>query len=112
MKIPGKAGYEIVRTAEGDELRERIVHVYRYGVELFEPPKVVLTVSVAKGVSVRALGRDIGRNLGCGAVVEECRLLKCAKHSIEDAIPFMKLMDLHPTDFAARLVPKNRILLG
>ena len=110
VKIPGKAGYEIVRTAEGDELRERLVHVYRFNVEEFAPPKVSLSMLVAKGVSVRAFARDFGRALGCGAIVEDCRLARCGRHSAEDAIPFVKLMDMHPADFAARLIPKNRIL--
>ena len=110
MKIPGKAGYEIVRTAEGDEHREKLVHVYRYEVVEFTPPKLALSMKVAKGVSVRSLARDLGRELGCGAIVEDCRLTASGVHSVEDAIPFMKLMEMHPTDFATRLIPKNRIL--
>ena len=110
VKIPGKTGYEIVCTAKGDERRERLVHVYRYEVETFAPPTVSRSMAVAKGVSVRALARDLGRALGGGACVEDCRLLKCGSHSVSDALPFVKLMDLHPADLAARLIPKNRIL--
>ena len=110
VKIPGKQGYEIVRTAEGDELRERIVHVYRYGAVEFTAPRLSLSVTATKGVSVRALARDIGRHLGCGACVEECRRVKCGRHSVEDAIPFMKLMELHPADLSTRLVPKSAIM--
>ena len=109
VKIPGKTGYEIVRTAEGEDLREKLVHVYRYGVTDFALPRVSLEMSVTKGVSVRALARDIGRALGCGACVEDCRRTKCGKLSVDDALPFMKLMELHPADFAARLVPRNRM---
>jgi tRNA pseudouridine55 synthase len=110
VKIPGKAGYEIVRTAEGDAIREKLVHVYRYEVAQFVPPKVALSMKVAKGVSVRSIARDLGRELACGAHIEDCRLTASGIHSVENAIPFMKLMELHPTDFAARLIPKNKIL--
>jgi tRNA pseudouridine55 synthase len=110
VKVAGKTGYEIVRTAEGDDLRERLVHVYRYGVDEFVPPKVAISMSVTKGVSVRALVRDIGRALGCGACVEDCRRTKCGIHTVDGAIPFVKLMEMHPADFATRLVPKNRML--
>jgi tRNA pseudouridine55 synthase len=110
VKIPGKTGYEIVRTAEGNELREKLVHVYRYDVTEFAPPKVSIAMKVAKGVSVRALVRDLGRELGCGASVEDNRRTLQGVHSVDDAIPFMKLMEMHPADLAARLIPKNRIL--
>ena len=110
VKIPGKTGYEIVRTAEGDGLRERLVHVYRYDVAEFAPPRVALSMAVTKGVSVRAFARDLGRALGCGACVEDCRRTGCGGHAVADAIPFMTLMELHPADLAARLIPKGRIL--
>jgi tRNA pseudouridine55 synthase len=85
--------------------------VYRYEVAEFAPPKLALSMKVAKGVSVRSLARDLGRELGCGAYVEDCRLTACGIHSVDDAIPFMKLMEMHPADFATRLIPKNRILV-
>ena len=110
VKIPGKIGYEIVRTAEGDELREKLVHVYKYEVGDFSPPEVALSMKVAKGVSVRSIVRDLGRALGCGAYVEECRRTHSGIHSVEDAIPFMKLMEKHPADLAACIVPRSRLL--
>ena len=110
VKLPGRPGYEIVRTAEGESARERLVHIYRYDVTSFDPPAVSVRISAAKGVSVRALARDLGRRLGCGACIDDCRLLKCGVHHVEDALPFMKLMELHPADFAARLIPRNRLL--
>jgi tRNA pseudouridine55 synthase len=110
VKIPGKPGYEIVRTAEGDGLRERLVHVYRYDVADFSPPRISLSVKAAKGVSIRALVRDLGRGLGCGACLEDCRCTGCGIHSVDGAVPFMKLMDIHPVDLASCVIPKNRIL--
>lgn len=110
VKIHGKSGYEVVRTAEGDGLRERLVHVYRYGVDEFAPPLVRLSVRAAKGVSVRSIARDLGRALGCGASVEECRRTACGAHSVDAATPFVKLMDMHPADLASLLVPMNRIM--
>ena len=64
---------------------------------------------------VRALWGDdeaaasaaLGELLAC---VEDCRRTRCGGHAVADAIPFMKLMELHPADFAARLIPKGRIL--
>lgn len=110
VKIPGRQGYEIVRTAEGDALRERLVHVYKYDVREFAPPSVALSMVATKGVSVRSVARDLGRALGCGALVESCRRTRCGRLSVDGAIPFMKLMELHPADLASAVIPKNRIL--
>lgn len=109
VKIAGKSGYEIVRTAEGEGLRAKLVHVYRYDVHEFAPPMVSLSMVATKGVSVRALARDIGRAIGCGAYVDDCRRTRCGRLSIADSIPFVKLMELHPADLAASIIPKNRI---
>ena len=109
VKIAGKSGYEIVRTAGGDGLRAKLVHVYRYDIHEFAPPMVFLSMVATKGVSVRALARDIGREIGCGAYVEDCRRTRCGRLSVADAIPFVKLMELHPADLAASIIPKNRI---
>ena len=110
VKIPGRAGYEIVRTAEGDELRERLVHVYRYDVDEFAPPKISMAVKAAKGVSMRSLARDFGRELGCGACLENCRCTRCGIHPVDAAVPFMKLMEMHPVDLVSCVISKNRIL--
>ena len=110
VKIPGKAGYEVVRTAEGDGLRERLVHVYRYDVLDFSGGGLSLSAKVSKGVSMRSLARDIGRGLGCGACIEDCRCTATGIHSVGAAVPFMKLMEMHPVDIASCVIPKNRIL--
>ena len=107
VKLPDKPGYEIVRTAEGDDLREKLVHVYKYGVLEFAPPKARLEIRAAKGVSVRALARDVGRALGCGASVADCRRICCGGWDVADAMPFMSLMKLDAVDFKSRLVPRT-----
>ena len=84
--------------------------MYRYDVADFSPPRISLSVKAAKGVSIRALVRDLGRGLGCGACLEDCRCTGCGIHSVDGAVPFMKLMDIHPVDLASCVIPKNRIL--
>ncbi len=107
VKIPDKQGYEIVRTAEGDALREKLVHVYKYDMQAFEPPLARLEIRAAKGVSVRALARDLGRTLGCGASVADCRRVRCGEWNVVDAIPFMSLLKLDAVDFKNRVVPRT-----
>ena len=74
-------------------------------VTAFEPPFVSFELSCAKGVSARALARDLGRALGCGAAIEELRRVKCGKFVVADAVPFMDLVQLDAIAFKARVMP-------
>lgn len=102
VRIAGRPNWEVVRS--GKDGGERLVHVYRFAVTAFEMPFVSFEVSCTKGVSVRALVRDLGRALGCGATLEELRRVKCGRFSVEDAMPFMDLVQLDAVAFKSRVV--------
>ena len=103
VRIAGRPNWEVVKS--GKDGTERLVHVYRFAVTAFEPPFVSFELSCAKGVSARALARDLGRALGCGATLEELRRVKCGKFAVEDAMPFMDLVQLDAIAFKARVLP-------
>ena len=107
--IHGHVGYEIVKTAEDGNQTPRLHHVYRFDVTAFDPPLVSFSVRCTKGLSVRSLVNDIGEALGCGACVESLRCTKSGRFSIEDAIPFMDLVKLHPADLASKVLPMGRL---
>jgi tRNA pseudouridine55 synthase len=54
---------------------------------------------------VRTLVNDIGEALGCGACLESLRRTKIGKFSIEEAIPFDKILETEPGDFASCVLP-------
>ncbi len=105
VKIPGSEGYELVQTPEEEAKRERMVHVYRLAVKSFAPPMLEAEISCTKGASVRSLVGALGRSLGCGAVLEECRRTVSGRHRLEDAMPFMEILKLDPVDFKNRVIP-------
>ena len=102
VRIAGRPNWEIVNTGKGGE--ERLVHVYRFSVASFEPPFVEFGLSCAKGVSARVLAHDLGNALGCGASLEELRRVKCGKFKVEDAMPFMELVQLDAVAFKSRVI--------
>ena len=102
VRIAGRPNWEIVKT--GKDGGERLVHVYRLAVTAFEPPFVSFGLSCTKGVSARALVHDLGHALGCGASLEELRRVKCGRFSVEDALPFMELVQLDAVAFRARVI--------
>ena len=101
--------YDIVRTAEESERVDRLVHVYRFAVTDFAPPRVAFEMSCTKGTMPRVLAHDIGQSLGCGASLDELRRSRCGKFSIENAIGFMDLLKLDAPGFRARVIPMSEV---
>lgn len=105
VKIPGREGYEIVQTPEEEARRERMVHIYRFSVKNFTPPMVEVEVTCTKGASLRSLTGELGRLLGCGAVLEDCRREVVGHQRLENALPFMEVLKLDPVEFKKHVIP-------
>ena len=102
VRREGAAQYEIADTGEHKQFMS---HVYRLAVSDFAPPKAAFEVSGTKSLLVRTLVNDIGEALGCGACLESLRRTKIGKFSIEEAIPFDKILETEPGDFASCVLP-------
>ena len=63
-----------------------------------------------EGTDLRSLAQDFGEFLGCGAILENCRRTRVGKFSVEDAIPFDKLLDTAIGDFASCTIPLGKAL--
>ena len=102
VRREGAAQYEIADTGEHKQF---MTHVYRLTVSDFAPPKAAFEVSGTKSLLVRTLVNDIGEALGCGACLESLRRTKIGKFSIEEAIPFDKILETEPGDFTSCVLP-------
>lgn len=96
--------YETVPTKEEDR-QTKLTHVFRIDVAEFANPLVKVEMLAAKGVSARALVRDMGEALGCGASVESLRRTAQGKFAAGDAIGFVELLKLDAVDFRRRVLP-------
>jgi tRNA pseudouridine55 synthase len=104
IKMPAHSTYDIVPTDEKDRT-DRLVHLFRMPVSAFEPPIVAFDILCTKGMCVRALADDLGRELGCGASLETLRRTACGAFSVSDAIGFMDVLKLDASAFRARVRP-------
>ena len=109
VKLPDRAEYEIIETAKGDELRERLVHVFRLAVTGFEPPFADFEIRTTKNANIRSLADAIGEALGCGACVEEMRRTACGKFTVDEATPFMELLKLDAVALRERVIPLSSV---
>jgi len=108
VRREGSAAYEIADT--GDH-RPFMAHVYRLDVApAGDPGKLRFSVSCTKGLIVRTLVNDFGDALGCGACLESLRRTRSGRFSVDDAIPFDKLLDTGIDGFASLVLPISRAM--
>ena len=73
IKRAGVAAYRSARAGEHVDIDPRAVTVHELSATAVKLPYVTFTMSVSTGTYVRAIARDLGDALGCGAHVTEMR---------------------------------------
>jgi tRNA pseudouridine55 synthase len=83
----GRRAYEAARSGRKMVLDPVEVEVSAFRVAAFESPTVRVEVTVSTGTYVRALARDVGRELGCGAHLTSLRRTRIGPFQVSDAVP-------------------------
>ncbi|MBO0904305.1 tRNA pseudouridine(55) synthase TruB [Jiella sonneratiae] len=94
IKIDGERAYDLAREGETVEIAARTVEVLR--LEIVDQPDAETTVFEAecgKGTYVRAIARDLGRDLGCYGHVVELRRTSVGAFTEDDLVPLEALME-------------------
>lgn len=67
VKVDGKRAYELARKGKEVELKPKVLVIDELELMNCSLPSVTLRVVCSKGTYIRALARDLGEALGCGA---------------------------------------------
>ena len=86
IKIKGKKAYELARKGIDVELKSRKIKIYSIKILTYEYPILELEINCSSGTYIRALARDIGRELKCGAYLEKLTRTKIGKYSLKNAV--------------------------
>jgi len=87
VKVGGRRAYEIARRGGAPELREREVEIRELNLTAWEDgPRATVELSCSAGTYVRALARDLGDALGCGAYLGSLVRLASGPFSLHDAV--------------------------
>ena len=86
VHVKGRRAYELARAGRTVELESRPVRIDRLICTRFEFPDADLEIECSSGTYVRSLVRDIGDELGCGAVMTRLVRTRIGAFSLEDAI--------------------------
>ncbi|MCP3053947.1 tRNA pseudouridine(55) synthase TruB [Aurantimonas marianensis] len=92
IKIAGERAYDLAREGETVEIAARTVLVHR--LDIVDCPDAATTVFEAecgKGTYVRAIARDLGRDLGCYGHVIDLRRVSVGAFGEDDLVPLDEL---------------------
>jgi len=102
-KVNGQRAYKLARAGKEVKLKAREVTMQGKDIEI-DYPFVRFTVTVSSGTYIRSLVHDIGKVLGCGAIMTALRRTRVGDFKLEDAI---SLEELNKNPSEAPLIPVN-----
>ncbi|MEO1282810.1 MAG: tRNA pseudouridine(55) synthase TruB, partial [Pseudomonadota bacterium] len=92
IKVSGERAYDLARDGETVELKPRLIVIDDLRiVEQPDDDHIVLEAECGKGTYVRAIARDLGRQLGCFGHVTDLRRLRVGPFLEESALTFVDL---------------------
>jgi tRNA pseudouridine55 synthase len=86
VSVGGRRAYHFARSNRKVTLSPKIITVSEFTIHRMTLPEVYFSVTCSKGTYIRALARDLGHILGCGAYLKFLRRTRIGNFSVEDAV--------------------------
>lgn len=114
LKVDGKRLYEYAREGLDVEIKSRQIYVRSIEVVAQNPEENSLSLEVccSKGTYIRTICDDIGRDLGCGAVMTSLCRTASGSFSIDDAVDLDAVMDMSDEEIEALIRDVDDTLCG
>lgn len=103
LKINGIRASDRMRKGLEVSLEPRKVNIYNIDVIEYNKPFLHLKIKCSKGTYIRAIARDLGKVLGCGAYVKSLKRTAIGMFNLKDAIDLEKL--IHNNSLEKYLIP-------
>ncbi|MEY3460149.1 MAG: tRNA pseudouridine synthase [Planctomycetota bacterium] len=86
VHVGGRRAYQLARRGESPDLQPRDIVVHSIQMHEYSWPKLRLTIECGSGTYIRSIARDLGRKLGCGAVMSELERTRIGPFQIADSL--------------------------
>ena len=106
IRIDGRHAYSYAREGKKLELPPREIEIFNIEDIKVELPKreVEFVVTCTKGTYIRSLVNDIGKKIGCGAIMIELTRLQTGNFKIEDSIKLYDFLKLDYEDMLDKII--------
>ena len=91
LKHQGRKLYELARLGQTVERKARRINIYSIHCLAYRNELLTLDVSCSKGTYIRTLAEDIGRKIGCGAMVKTLRRIEVDRFCLSQAYTLEQL---------------------
>jgi tRNA pseudouridine55 synthase len=87
LKQHGQPAYRLARAGAPVRQTTRTIEIESIRLVSWRNPHIICVVTCSKGTYIRALARDVGAHLGCGAHLCGLIRLRSGAFALEDAVP-------------------------
>ena len=91
LKYKGKPLYKYARRGEKVSLVARPVSISEIKLESFDLPDAVIRIVCSRGTYVRSIAHDLGKILGCGAIVSELTRIRIGNYHVDETVAWNQL---------------------
>ncbi len=102
--------YDLARRGETVEREERRVTIYRLDFLGFENNTVKIFVECSAGTYIRSLADDLGKALGCGAVLSSLRRTRANGFTIENSVTLEEMRKMDTDELKSLIIPLDKAL--
>ena len=94
VKVDGKRAYQFARKGKEVELKSKMLVIKEIELLRFKMPEIELRIVCSKGTYIRALARDIGKELGSGAYLIGLKRTRIGEYTIDQCLDLAGLADM------------------
>lgn len=110
LKKDGKPLYELARKGITIEREPREITIFSFEMLKCSIPDADFIVHCTRGTYVRTICADIGKRLGCGAVMTALRRIQCGGFKVTDARDIESIKFWEMEDLLENLIPVETFL--
>lgn len=112
LRVNGKRAYDLARQGADFELKGREITIFSNEISHIDPEsgEITFDVTCSKGTYIRTICDDIGRALGCGAVMNSLTRTQSGCFSLEDAVDIRDLTEMDDGEIEDLMIPMENTL--
>jgi tRNA pseudouridine55 synthase len=86
VHVNGRRAYDMARRGQNVQLSARPVEIFSIRLVHYEWPHLILEIVCGSGTYIRSIARDLGEQLGCGALMSRLERTRIGSYSVKSGI--------------------------